>query len=419
MNRTNFRFGMGIAPIFALVAVALLLCLPATGLAQDKVPDSVAEIFENKCAFSGCHVGNSATTDLDLTAGNAFDELVNRRSLDFEKVFLVKPGNYRQSYLFLKLIGAPGIKGDRMPPRGDQPLSKQELKTIAGWINALPKETKVPERRRRSGPSFSGLSTGSMQTAQTVHKGSFSYRIAHRWLGRIDSGFGQFFGLDAGGHVLTEFSFPLSNRFTFTLGRSGSNATLVFNTKLKIIDGATTPFALALIGGLDWVTAMQISDPNDPTQLLSRANAERFTWYGQVAVEKQISRRISVLLNPGILLNGNVTNPNDDALFSLGLAGRFGLSRRVSLFVEIAPVLAGANTALPVGGTKIRNGQPVIYDSFTVGFEHSTGGHVFHLYATNSLGLTPSQVMSGGNLDFLNGEMRLGFNIYRSMRLPW
>lgn len=404
-----------------IIRIAAILCLflPVAAFAQGTIPDGVAEIFENKCAFAGCHVANAPGTDLDLTTPNAYSALVNQRSLVMEDLFLVKPGDYKKSYLFLKLVGLPGIKGDRMPPRGDEPLSREELKTVAKWINAIPKDVKVPKRKRNIGPSFPGLSVGSLQTSQTVYPGSFSYRIAHRWQGTVDTGFGQFFGLDAGGHVLTEFSFPLSNRFTFTVGRSGSNATIVFNSKLKIVNQATAPFSLSLFGGVDWVTLKQITDPNNPGQFLSRSNAQRFAWYGQLAIERQFSRRIALLFNPGILLNGNPTISGEDAVFNLGIAGKFSVSRRVSLFVEISPVLAGANTVLPVGGVAMNNGQPTIYDAFTIGLEHSIGGHVFHVYATNSLGLSPSQVMSGGNLDFLNGDMRLGFNIYRAMRLSW
>ena len=407
------------------IAVSLLAMLalqagaPETGFSQDKIPDAVAEIFDNRCAFSGCHVANSPDTDLDLTEKAAFGALVNQKSVDLEDMFLVQPGDYKKSYLFWKLMGIDGIKGDRMPPKGDQPLSKKQLQTIAKWIKSLPKSTNIQPRQRQTKPSFPGLSTGSLQTAQTVNTGSFSYRIAHRWMGRIDAGFGQFFGLDAGAHVLTEFSFPLSDRLSFTAGRSGSNATFVFNGKWKILQQATTPISMALVAGVDWITLRQISDPNNPAQLLSRASSQRFAWYGQLAIERQLSRKLAVLFNPGLLLNGNVTLANEDAVVCLAFAGKFNLSRRVSVFFEMAPVVAGSNTVLPVGGTAIKNGQPRIYDAFTFGLEHSIGGHVFHLYATNSLGLTPSQVMSGGNLDFLNGGLRLGFNIYRAMRLGW
>jgi hypothetical protein len=88
------------------------------------------------------------------------------------------------------------------------------------------------------------------------------------------------------------------------------------------------------------------------------------------------------------------------------------------MFAEVSPILSGIDTALPVGGAGTLNGRQTVFDAFTLGFEHDIGGHVFHLYISNSLGLTPTQVMNGGNLDFSNGDFRLGFNIYRAFRMP-
>lgn len=403
-------------PLFA----AITFISPMVSYSQDEIPDAVMEIFEKKCSFSGCHAGASSGNDLDLSEDVAFSALVNQPSLDFSSLNLVEAGNPLKSYLIMKLVGTSGIKGELMPTR-DKPISKAELRTIASWIQSLPKGIVTPRKKRKSGHSFPGLTVGSLQTAQTVSKGTFSYRIAHRWLGRVDSGFDQFFGLDAGAHMLTELSFAISNGFTITLGRSGSNATYEFYGKWQLFREtahSTASFSAALLGGVDWLALKQISDPNAPGQLLSRTNSERFAWYGQLIVSKQLSRKVTILFSPGILLNGNVAVANEDPIFTIGLAGKVQFGRRVSVFVEISPILSGLNTALPVGGAATNNGQPTVYDAFTVGLEHSVCGHVFHVYITNSLGLTPSQVMSGGNLNAGNGEFRLGFNIYRALRTP-
>ncbi len=402
------------ASLLTVTVVALLL--PETACSQEEIPDAVIEIFENKCAFSGCHAGGASGNGLDLSEETIYSSLVNQPSLDFENLQLVKPGEPLKSYLIMKLVGTSGIRGVQMP-KHEQPIAKEELRIIASWIKSLPKNTKASTRKKRRSHSFSGLSAGSLQTTQTASKGSFSYRIAHRWKGRIDTGFGQFFGLDQGAHMLTEFSFPMSNDFTFTVGRSGTNATFEFYGKWRILKETVAPFSLAVLGGVDWATLKQINDLNAPGQFLSRSNNERFAWYGRIIFSRQMSNRIALLISPGILLNGNIATTSESPVFNLGLAGKFKLGRRLSLFIELAPILAGSNTALPVGGVARKNGQPTVYDAFTFGLEHSIGGHVFHVYATNSLGLTPSQVMSGGNLDFGNGELRLGFNIYRALRL--
>lgn len=401
------------------LAIILLLISRVPVYSQEPVPDKVLEIFENKCAFAGCHAGASST-DLDLTEAFAYAATVNQPSSDFPNLSLVKAGDPLKSYLIMKLVGASGIKGARMP-KGDEPLSKTELKLIAAWIKSLPQETPVAQPKTRYSQPFPGLSLATLQTAQTMPKGSFSYRIAHRWLGRVDNGFGQFFGLDAGAHMLTEFSFPLRNNLMFTVGRSGTNATFELNAKWQLLRERTNnsmPVSVAVFAGIDWLTMKQIPDPQNPAQFLSRTSSERLPWFAQLVLTRQLSNRIALLLNPGVLFKGNVTQANEQTIFSIGFGGKLRILKGLSIFAEGATIVSGVNDALPVGGAGAQNGQPIVYDPFTIGLEHSIGGHIFHVYVSNSLGLTPTQVMSGGNLDFANAELRLGFNIYRLIRFP-
>ena len=41
------------------------------------------------------------------------------------------------------------------------------------------------------------------------------------------------------------------------------------------------------------------------------------------------------------------------------------------------------------------------------------GEHVFQVYLTNSEGISTDQSMNGGDLDIRDGDMRVGFAIYR------
>ena len=384
-----------------------------------KIPDNVAELFENKCAFSGCHAGPSSGNGLDLTENLAYASLVAQPSSDFPNLSLVEPGQPTKSYLIMKMVGVSGIKGSSMP-KGDQPLSKEELRAVANWIKSISPTATPMEPKERFADSFVGLSLATLQTAETVGKGGFSYRIAHRWLGQVDQGFNQFFGLDAGAHMLTEFSFPLSDRITFTTGRSGTNSTFEFNLKYQLWRERTnnsTPISLSLYGGVDWLTLRQIPDPQNPAQRLSLGSGERFPIYGQLVATKNISNNIAILLNPGVVFNGNVNSANEDPILSLGFGGKVRLTRKLSVFVEGVSLLTGSDQALPVGGTGTQTGgQPIVFDAMTIGLEHSVGGHVFHLYVSNSLGLTTSQIMNGANLDFAKADFRLGFNIYRILR---
>ena len=222
--------------------------------------------------------------------------------------------------------------------------------------------------------------------------------------------------------MLTQLAFSLSNNLVVDVARSGNNATFEFGAKWRFMrqkNDGSVPLSAALNVGVDWETIKGIPDPDNPAQFLGRSNGERFHWFGQVALSKQLSDRISVLLVPGILLNGNVNATDEDAIFTVGFAGKFMLVKDFSVFVEGVPILSGDSGAAPVGGVRPESGKSVFNDAFTIGLERKIGGHVFHVYVTNSLGLATAQYMSGGDLDFTNGDFRLGFNIYRILRLPF
>ena len=87
------------------------------------------QVFDASCAFSGCHGG---TQSPQLTADVAYDNIVNK-SGPSSSFSYITPGKPQESYLFLKIIGAPGITGSRMP-RGSGPLDQVLIDSVRSWI---------------------------------------------------------------------------------------------------------------------------------------------------------------------------------------------------------------------------------------------------------------------------------------------
>ncbi len=86
-------------------------------------------IFTPSCATSGCHV----STYPNLSAGQAHSAIVNGASSAGPTQPLVKPGDPDNSYLLLKMTGAPSILGNRMP-LGRSPLSDAQINAVRQWI---------------------------------------------------------------------------------------------------------------------------------------------------------------------------------------------------------------------------------------------------------------------------------------------
>jgi len=92
-----------------------------------------ASIFTPSCALSGCHLGSSAQQGLDLSAGQAFDNLVGVASRERPNLMRVDPGDPEASYIVHKIEGRADIAGQRMPLNMAM-LSPDQIQLIRDWI---------------------------------------------------------------------------------------------------------------------------------------------------------------------------------------------------------------------------------------------------------------------------------------------
>ena len=92
--------------------------------------DMQEQVFSPSCAISGCHRGQDAPFGLDLSAGKAYDHLVNVDSRLETGTKRVLPGNSAQSYLIRTLNGN---NAPLMPPSGK--LNQAVIDSVAAWID--------------------------------------------------------------------------------------------------------------------------------------------------------------------------------------------------------------------------------------------------------------------------------------------
>ena len=97
------------------------------------LPQVQEAVFNTSCAVEGCHAGDFPPQGLDLSEGQAFANLVNVPSQEIRTLLRVAPNDPDNSYLFMKIIGASGIAGERMP-FGRPPLSDEQIDLVRRWI---------------------------------------------------------------------------------------------------------------------------------------------------------------------------------------------------------------------------------------------------------------------------------------------
>jgi hypothetical protein len=94
-------------------------------------------VLTPSCATEKCHTGPEPEVGLDLTAGAAYANLVNKGASTVEGWTRVVPGSKDQSYLVVALGRAAGpAPRDGFMPIGAPPLCVEQHEMIERWISA-------------------------------------------------------------------------------------------------------------------------------------------------------------------------------------------------------------------------------------------------------------------------------------------
>jgi len=105
---------------------------PDTIISDPSFSQHIQPIFNNNCALALCHVPDNIT-ELDLSQGAAYAEIVNVDSGQDRSFKIVLPSDSTDSWLVMKIEGRHTL-GLRMPPSAD-PLSDVRIQNIKNWVD--------------------------------------------------------------------------------------------------------------------------------------------------------------------------------------------------------------------------------------------------------------------------------------------
>jgi hypothetical protein len=117
---------------------------------------------------------------------------------------------------------------------------------------------------------------------------------------------------------------------------------------------------------------------------------------------RKFNKKLSMQLVPTLThynLVPLVSDKND--IFSMGFGGRYKITSRLALtweyyFVFPEQIVSWQHT-----------------NNLSVGLDIETGGHVFQLFFTNSIGMIERQFITQTNETWLDGGVHFGFNVSR------
>jgi hypothetical protein len=130
-TETTIQLGMaGDTAVPAAYGIGSSTTPPGTGttLTLDK---DIQPIFSARC--TGCHSGAFATEGMDLSAGNAYKNIVNVNSSQLSTILRVKPSDPDNSLLYQKVSTDTPSVGERMP-YGGPALGQGDIDKIRDWI---------------------------------------------------------------------------------------------------------------------------------------------------------------------------------------------------------------------------------------------------------------------------------------------
>lgn len=271
-----------------------------------------------------------------------------------------------------------------------------------GLLDEINQETK-PTREYVIG-TFKGVRVINGHSVEMPGKGELLFIIQHRF-GYFKGGIVDFFGLDqASIRMGLEYTMPFYDRLCVGFGRSTYMKTWDAFIKYKVLKQSKGPKSFPLT--VDLLASMGISSMDQPPNQQNYFSSRMWFCY-QVLIARKFGNRFSLQLTPTVVHKNLVPKREDqNTAFFLGLSGRVKLSNRVAISAEYFWPVYGQNFAEV-------NGQSIL-GPLSIGVDWETGGHVFQFQVTNANAMTDQGFIAETTSDWLNGDIRFGFNITRT-----
>ncbi len=253
--------------------------------------------------------------------------------------------------------------------------------------------------------TFKSTHIVTCQSIERMQAGQLDVRFSHHF-GQLNTGPYDLWGLDQA-FIHFGLDYGITNWMMVGIGRGTYQKTYDEFLKFSILrqskGAANMPISLSFFVS-SAINSLDDADMGVPKFYFW----DRFSYVYQVLIARKFNENLSLELNPTLVhrnMVGTELDPND--ILSLGMGGRFKLSKRVSLNIEYYYLVP-----------PFRNDPSIkIYPPLSIGFDIETGGHVFQLFLTNSDAMIESAYITNTTYNWRKGAIYFGFNISRVFAL--
>lgn len=254
--------------------------------------------------------------------------------------------------------------------------------------------------------AFKDIRVVNLHSTETVAPRDLVFRISHRF-GTLNSGGVNLWGLD-NSVVRLSLEYGLHDRLMIGVGRTSNTKDYDFFAKAKILRQSTGARKMPI--SLLYVASAVVNGREDPTTF-QRSVTQRTSYVHQIILGRKFNERLSLEIAP-TYVHRNLVETRDDLnnMLALGVAGRFKLNKRLAINAEYIMRNPPSDAAQRA---RFDNFQ----DSFSLGLDIETGGHVFSLHLTNSLSMIEKGFVTETIESWEKGGIHFGFNISRVFSL--
>ncbi|TVQ92046.1 MAG: hypothetical protein EA393_04145 [Bacteroidetes bacterium] len=239
------------------------------------------------------------------------------------------------------------------------------------------------------------------QSVENPFPGDLIFIISHHF-GRLNQGAYDFWGLDQA-TIRLGFEYGINDRMAVSIGRSSYEKTYDGFVKYKLLRQQSGIKNIPVT--VSWFSGAYIRSQRWAFSDRDYTFTHRVSYAHQLLIARKFSRNLSIQLTPAWVHRNLVEfrdDPND--FFVLGAGGRMALTNWVTLNAEYFYRL---NTQY----------SEDFFNTFSVGFDFDTGGHVFQLHFTNAQPMFEPGFLTETRGNWLEGDIYFGFNIKRVFTL--
>jgi len=230
--------------------------------------------------------------------------------------------------------------------------------------------------------------------------GTLLFLIQHRF-GRVNTGIYELFGLDQAS-IRLGFEYGINDRLSVGFGRSSFEKTYDGFIKYKILRQSTGLRKMPVTMSYYISTAITSLKWED-MGVEGRENyfSSRVSYTHMLLIARKMNSNLSIQISPALVHKNLVATPEDNNdMFSVGIGGRYKITKRVTVNAEYFYT--------PPDQVTYEFDQPL-----SLGVDIETGGHVFQLHFSNAKAFFDRGYLTETQGSWGKGDVYFGFSISR------